>query len=167
MSRPNRVAAAPLLALLCLSGGAEAGEAKNGQVFDNWTVRCETPEGMEREQCLIFQMVVLRQGGQRVLHIAVGYVPTSDLPIAILTLPLGISLPPGASLQVGDGDPVRFPVERCEPKGCKAGLKLSQSLLTKLRQGEAAQVTFHDGERHPVNVSLSLKGFATGLDAVR
>ena len=101
------------------------------------------------------------------LQFAVGYVATSEAPIALLSLPLGISLPPGVSIRIGDAQPTRVLVERCEPNGCRAGLKLSEDLLTQLREGTQLTVTFHDAERRPIEVPLSLDGFEAGLTALK
>lgn len=160
--------APPAAALIAaLAAGPTAAAPEQGATFDNWTVGCEAVENEERTQCFIFQNLVLREGGQRVLHVAVGYLPDQDDPIALFTLPLGISLPPGASLQVDGGDPVRFPIERCEPEGCRAGLRLEEEVLDAFKKGTEVKVTFHDATRRPVSVPLSLKGFMAGLRALR
>lgn len=139
---------------------------RDGQVFDHWSVRCERPRKEEPGQCYIFQEVVTREERQRVLQVAIGYLPDSAQPIALLTLPLGISLPRGAILRVDNEPPVRFPIERCELKGCRGGLKLRARLVAALRTGTTAEVTFHDASRQPISVTLSLRGLAAGLDAL-
>ncbi|MGH8658760.1 MAG: invasion associated locus B family protein [Gammaproteobacteria bacterium] len=137
----------------------------DGEVHGNWTVRCEKQQGAE--QCFIFQNLVLREGGQRVLHIAVGFLAKEADPIALVTLPLGISLPPGVSMVVDqDGPTTKFPIERCEPKGCRGGVKLDAQILDALKKGKEATVTFHDAARQPVKVPISLKGFSAGLIAL-
>jgi invasion protein IalB len=156
-----------LTVLMVSSFGLSFAQSKEGQVYDNWTVGCETPEGAVEEQCFIFQNLVLREGRQRVLHIAVGYLPDGKGPVALVTLPLGISLPLGASITVNGSAPARFPIERCEPKGCRGGLKLDKDLLAALKKGVEARVTFHDSARQPVDVPVSLVGFAAGLSALR
>lgn len=156
-----------LLTAAALAAAAAAAAPQEGATFDNWTVGCETVQDEKRTQCFIFQNLVLREGGQRVLHVAVGYLPDQHDPIALFTLPLGISLPPGASLQVDEGEPVRFPIERCEPEGCRAGLRLEDEVLAAFKKGEQVKVTFHDATRRPVSVPLSLKGFMAGLRALR
>ncbi len=107
---------------------------------------------------------MLREGGQRVLQIAIGYVPNSKEPIALLSLPLGISLPPGVSIEIKPQAPLRFPVERCEPTGCRAGLKLKRAFVNELAKSEQMTVRFHDAQRLPIEVPLSLKGLAEGLE---
>ncbi|RME35726.1 MAG: invasion associated locus B family protein [Gammaproteobacteria bacterium] len=160
---------APLLLGALLLGGLPGAEARpeNGKSFKNWTVRCEKAKEAETETCYIFQNLVLKEGGQRVLHIAVGYLPQREEPVALLTLPLGISLPPGGTLQVDDNEPVRFQIERCEPNGCRAGLILKPELLEQFRKGMNAQVTFHDAARRPVSVPVSLQGFTAGLASLK
>lgn len=146
-------------------------KAIDGHNFENWTGKCEInrdASGKEiGRQCFIFQNLVLKAGGQRVLHVAIGYLPGLDEPIALFTLPLGILLPPGVTLRVDDGEPVRFPVERCETGGCRAGIKLEEGLVKELENGTNAEVIFDDAARHPIKVPLSLKGLSAGLKALR
>lgn len=145
-----------------------AAQPQDGDVFDNWTVRCEESTAEEQTgQCFIFQNLILREGGQRVMHIAVGFLPERETPVALFTLPLGISLPPGGRVQVGPGDPVLFQIERCEPDGCRAGLILRDELFRRFRDNDTAEVTIFDGGRNPLTVSISLSGFAAGIDALR
>ena len=149
-------------------GGHLMAEPQNVQVFGHWTMHCEISEKETRQtQCTIFQNVVLRKGGQRVLHLAIGYIPNQEMPVALVTLPLGISLPPGASIQVDKNEPVSFPIERCEVSGCRGGIKLSPQIVTRFKEGRRAYVIFHDQSREPIKVAVSLKGFAEGLEALR
>jgi invasion protein IalB len=153
---------------LLAAASSVAGEPADGDVFGNWTVRCETSEEQASSQlCFIFQNLVLREGGQRVMHIAAGFLPERPEPVALLTLPLGISLPPGGRIQVGPGDPIRFVVERCEPDGCRAGVILRDELFARFRDHNTAEVTIFDGGRNPLTVTVSLSGFAEGMQALR
>lgn len=137
-----------------------------GDAFGSWRVSCETAPDSQRRGCFIVQNLVLREGGQRVLQIAVGYVEDTPDPIALLSLPLGISLPPGASIQIDTHEAKRIPIERCEPNGCRAGLKLSADVLASFRSGTRMSVTFYDAKREPIVVPLSLDGFSAGLAAL-
>jgi invasion protein IalB len=60
-------------------------------------------------------------------------------------------------------DPMRFPVERCEPNGCRAGTKLEQEFMNALSHTDHMTVKFHDAQRRPIEVPVSLKGLADGL----
>lgn len=163
-SRRRRSLLATALAVVLPVQGLAAQETEK---FGNWTAKCEESRGKVQGGCFIFQNLVLREGGQRVLQFAVGYVATTDVPIALLSLPLGISLPPGVSIRIGDAQPTRVIVERCEPNGCRAGLKLNEALLAQLRAGTQLTVTFHDAERRPIEVPLSLDGFEAGLESLK
>ncbi|MGR9089830.1 MAG: invasion associated locus B family protein [Gammaproteobacteria bacterium] len=150
-----------------LAGFAVAREMPaEGDAFGSWRVSCETAADSQRRGCFLIQNLVLREGGQRVLQIAVGYVEQAPEPIALLSLPLGISLPPGASIQIDEHEAKRIPIERCEPNGCRAGLKLPEEILSTFRSGAQMSVTFYDAKREPIVVPLSLDGFSEGLAAL-
>jgi len=137
----------------------------DGNSYDNWTVRCEKQD--DRESCFIFQNLVLQEGGSRLLHVAVGYPPVvKKIPVILVSMPLGISLPPGASIRIDDHDPIKFQIERCESSGCRGGFKLKESMLEIFKDGKKATVTFHDGNRKAIDVPLSLSGFSEGLEAL-
>lgn len=150
---------------LCLC--TSVAHAVDGQNFGSWSSKCEDKHGENESGCYIFQNRALREGGQRVLRIVVGYVATTSEPIALLSLPLGITLPPGVSLSIDGGEPTRIPVERCDPNGCNAGLKLEDKLLKQILAGKQMTVTFFDPKRQPIAVPLTLEGFDQGLQALR
>ena len=149
-----------------LSYPAVHAQPANGDAFGNWLVNCETDAENGRQGCFLVQNLVLREGGQRVLQIAIGFVAETPEPIALISLPLGISLPPGTTLKIDELDPTRIAVERCEPNGCRAGVKLGAELLQNLISGDQLSITFYDAKRQPIDVPLSLKGIEEGLAAL-
>ena len=154
-------------ALMVAAAGAAGANPEHGQIFKDWTARCETPPGANIERCYIFQNIVLKQSGQRVLHMAVGYLAANGQPAAVLTLPLGISLPPGVSISIDDAAPSPLVIERCDPSGCIGALALDDALLAALKRGRRARVSFYDGTRTKVSVPVSLLGFTAGFGALR
>lgn len=151
-------------ALLSVTG---AQAANNGEQFKDWKIQCEAPQGSEQEICHAFQNLTMKEGGQRVLHIAVGYLPNKDHPVAIFTLPLGIALPPGVMLQVDEGAKNTFPVEVCTPDGCRAGLEIKPELMASLKAGSKAKVTFANLQRQGLTVPVSLKGFTAAVGSLK
>ncbi len=141
-------------------------EPTDGDAFGNWLVNCKVDQQDGQQGCFIVQNLVLREGGQRVLQVAIGFVKEASEPIALISLPLGISLPPGTTLRVDELEPKRVPIERCEPNGCRAGLKLSEEILKSLISGDQLSVTFYDAKRQPIDVPLSLEGIEEGLAAL-
>lgn len=187
MTRPNSLRRALLVGLVTFSAllshtpaGAASGDSSESH--GAWTLRCENrPEppasqsdggdtadasGGASRQCFIFQNVVMKQSGQRVVNIAIGFLPGTAQPIAVLTLPLGISLPPGARLMVEGTGTLEFLIERCVPAGCRAGGSISPSLREAMSSADTATVAFQDGSRQDITVDLSLEGFADALVAL-
>ncbi len=155
-----------ITAVLLVSSALVLAKPVDGKSFDDWTVRCEKHHG--QKSCFIYQNLVLQGAGSRLLHIAVGYLPgEKQVPVILVSMPLGISLPPGASIRIDDNEPIRFQIERCEPQGCRGGFKLSKEMLKMFNQGKTATVIFHDGRRKAIEVPLSLKGFSEGLKSLR
>ena len=157
-----------LLFLLAINafGTAHADAIKDGDSFGNWLVRCGPQENGPEKGCFLFQNVVLKEGGQRVLQVAVGFVGEAPEPIALLSLPLGISLPPGAKMSIDGEKQYQLQIERCEVNGCRAGLKLPQNLIERFQLGSSLSVQFHDAQRRPIEVPLSLDGFREGYQAL-
>ena len=157
---------AALVSTLCAIGPAAAAP-EHGQSFRDWTARCEQPTGSTVERCFIFQNLVLKDTGERLVHVAIGHLEPSGRAAAIVTLPLGISLPPGAAISIDGGEPVRFPVERCDMNGCVGALELDDRLIAAMKGGREARITFHDGTRRAIAVPVSLMGFTAGFDSLQ
>ncbi len=157
--------------VLALSlGGARAADSEataSEATYGAWTLRCETAAAAATRACIMFQNLVLRTGGQPVLQFAIGIAPGAATPTVLLSLPLGISLPPGITMRIDQGKPATFPVERCEPDGCRAGMRLREATIEQLRGGESLEITFYDGERQPISMALSLGGFGDAFGALR
>jgi invasion protein IalB len=142
---------------------------RDGKEFQDWTLRCELPQGQPPEFCEMRQRVV-NQAGDRVLLAVLGRLPQIDAPGLLIILPLGISLPLGAFLKIDQGADQQVPVERCEQQGCRVEIVLEADLLAQLKAGSRAMVGFHvydgQGGRPRVDVPLSLLGFSAALAEV-
>ena len=155
----------PLLLALLASGAVQA-KPEHGQTFRNWTARCETAPGTNIERCFIFQNLVLKKSGQRLVHVAIGYLAANGQAAAVVTLPLGISLPPGVSISVDGGDAAKIVIERCDANGCVGTLGLGDELIADLKRGSEARIYFHDATRRRIAVPVSLMGFTAGFNAL-
>ena len=144
---------------------------KDGEKFRDWTVKCEQfKDRNDRKftQCHIFQDLKHKDRGIRLLHMAVAYPPNSPKqPVGILTMPLGVYLPAGVTMQVDKRDPVKLVFERCEPVGCKAGFPIEDSMLNAFRKGAQARITFHDMRRQSVTIPVSLRGFTAAFNSLK
>lgn len=163
------VLAGGLLALcaLFLAPVAPARAADDGQTFGDWKVKCETIDAAGgKKQCFLFQEVSL-EAGKPMLNASVGYLGKDNKPMIILTVPLGVFIPPGVGIKIDDTEPVTFHMQICAPDGCQAAAVVDDALLDRLRKGTAAKVAFLNAKRKEVVLSLSLKGFTNGLAAVK
>lgn len=141
--------------------------APPGTPYGSWLAKCEQPQPDQQGGCFMIQELVLKDRGQRVLQIAIGYVPGDQAPIAALSLPLGMSLPGGVKMEVEGAPSLHFPVERCEPNGCRAGARLAPEFLDALGRAASMTVRFNDSRREPIAVAVSLAGFGAGLAALK
>ncbi|MEQ8660788.1 MAG: invasion associated locus B family protein [Gammaproteobacteria bacterium] len=158
--------------MLCLAVFGTAASAQthtqvSENIYGDWTVRCEQVDADAAPECIMDQNLVLRAGGQPVLQFAIGLAPDDAVPTVLLKLPLGIYLPPGVSFRIDEGATATFPVERCDPDGCQAVMKLREGTIAQLRAGTRLEIGFHDGARAPLSMPLSLDGFGAAIDALR
>ena len=139
---------------------------RHGQTFKDWTARCEQTPGSGIERCFIFQNLVLKESGKRLVHMAVGYLAANGKAAAVITMPLGISLPLGASISVDGGTPENVVIERCDANGCIGAVALSERFIADMKRGREARIAFHDGSRRRIAVPLSLLGFTAGFNTL-
>ena len=147
-----------------------AGLTRPVEKFDDWFMECEMitdEKGEQIELCQISQTLLDKETDQPMMKIAVGYVPDKDQPVAVITLPLGIFLPPGIELQIdGTGKVGRLPINTCLPSGCQAGVQLDEDFVARMKQGSQMTVTFGNPQGKGVAAPVSLKGFTAGLTSV-
>jgi len=147
-----------------------AGLTRPVEKFEDWFKECEMitdEKGGQIELCQISQTLLDKETDQPMMKIAVGYVPDKDQPVAVITLPLGIFLPPGIELQIdGKGKVGRLPINTCLPSGCQAGVQLDEDFVARMKQGSQMTVTFGNPQGKGVAAPVSLKGFTAGLTSV-
>ncbi len=157
----------PLLLVALSTGGPVQAGPEHGQIFKDWTARCEQAPGTELERCFIFQNLVLKESGRRLVHMAVGYLAANGQAAAVVTMPLGISLPPGASISVDAGAPRKIIIERCDNDGCVGAVTLTRQLIAELKRGREARISFYDGTGRRIAVPVSLLGFTAGFNSLQ
>ncbi len=163
-----RLCALALVALILRPELAQA-QPQDGQVFQDWTARCETdPADASATRCYIIQGVVAGEQRQPVMLMAVAYPPGQETPLATAILPLGTDLRPGIAVAIDDGEPKRYPFSVCMADGCQAHMPLDAALLAAFKKGVAGSVTFRRGPNRPdTKVPFSLKGFTAAVNALK
>ena len=81
-----------------------------------------------------------------------------------VTLPLGVSLVPGARIVIDEKEAMTAPFAVCLPKnGCMADYKADTDLIEKLKKGRSLAIQAFEKGR-PISFTLSLTGFAKAYD---
>lgn len=147
---------------------APVAAAQDGEVFQDWHVRC----GQEQQEqwsggCLMVQSVVNSQNQQPVMRFFVGHLTDSKEAAAVLILPLGVRVAPGVLLQIDQNEANRIPFDICLPDGCRVSFKLNDTQLSALKGGIGGRVAFQDGTGQNVELPFSLKGFTAALTAIQ
>ncbi len=144
-----------------------AAAPKDGQVFQDWMVKCEAAEGVP-ERCVAFQNIVVTQSRQQLLTVAVGYLGPKGEPWVVLTVPLGVLLQSGVALKVDEGPRFDAAFKICTAKGCEAGISPEDDVLWLLETGLVARIAFLDGiTGRQITVPVSLKGFSAAFQTLK
>jgi invasion protein IalB len=152
---------------MALAAGAALAQ-ENGQVFQDWRVRCaEDPQNVAAGGCFIFQSVIHNESKQPVMQIAVGLLANDQTPAAVVTLPLGVRVAPGVLLQIDENEAIRVPFERCLPDGCKVQFRLDEKQMAVFKAGVGGKLAFQDGQGRNVTLPFSLKGFTAAFAAIQ
>jgi len=150
--------------------GAEASatEAKDGEAAAGGD-KAESAKPAEggTTVCQITQILTEKESNNPVMQMAIGFIPEQKHPVAVITLPMGIWLPPGVQMQVDGGKKGRVPVDTCVPGGCRAGVELDDEFLATMKKGNVLNITFGGGNRQPITVPVSLNGFTAALDKLK
>lgn len=134
-----------------------------------WSERCnakEKADGPKRGRCEVFQRLIVKDTGQRLVEVAVGFPREKKTARGIVIVPLGILLQSGVQLKIDDGEPFKFQIRYCDNAGCFGYVDLNDGILNTMRSGKKIVLTFQAAKGKTVNVELSLKDFSKALDQV-
>lgn len=132
-----------------------------------WAIRCAKDEKTGKSgKCEIFQRLVVKETGKRVVEFAVGFPESTDSARGVVVLPLGMLLTEDVSMQVDKEKSFSFKPRYCVPEGCYAFVNLNRKLLDIMRAGKEVQISFRALDGKPVNIKLQLEGFGKGLKEI-
>ena len=153
-----------LVGLLSLS--KTNAQVPHAQIFGDWRIHCNSATGAP-SKCQMFQNVIVKETGQPVLQMMVGYIRDVPSPVGVVTLPLGVYLPQGLTLQVDDGQTYEMAFEFCSAKGCRVRFSIDDALLSTFKDGSTAKFKSYNNMRKPVRIPVSLKGFTAAIGHLR
>jgi invasion protein IalB len=142
---------------------AASGPDRLTETYRDWTLRCGVPQNAPAGAariCEIGQELRREAGGrqQRVLTVLVARGVDNSGQLTLIT-PLGLALPAGLRLTVGEQAAVELSYSTCRPIGCISSIRLEGDLLAAFMAGTAATVRVRTFEGQDVGVGFSLNGF--------
>jgi invasion protein IalB len=96
--------------------------------------------------------------------LALREVPGQDRPQLMALLPLGVSLPDGASVTIGNSKPYKLSFTTCDRAGCYAEVSADPSIADDLRDNTQAAYTGQDESGATLTVRVKLSGFADAFE---
>ena len=146
-------------------------------VSDVWLVQCVVEDDpstctMNQQQHLQVevdgeQKVVGRLLKATVLYAEDPITGTRDPHISI-DLPLGVTLAPGAAINVDDGQQLDWPYLQCTNAGCAISNKLDGELLSALKRGKILLVAYRAwGAEKNTIIRVPLKGFTKAFNSIQ
>lgn len=128
--------------------------------FQDWLVRCQSVQ--DKAGCGLTQQVVDQRLARAVLQLTVTSAEAGGAKMAAV-VPLGVSVPDGVTLQVGE-ETRKFDYVQCLPGGCVALLDVDEALVGKMKSASDARLGVVDRTGAPIAMPVSLKGFAPAFD---
>jgi invasion protein IalB len=153
-----------LTAALLLARLPAAAQGVLKSVQGDWQVRCDTPPDAKSEICALIQSVTAEDRPNVGLTVIIlRTVDQKGLMMRVL-VPLGVLLPEGLRLKVGQKllGPTGFVY--CLDKGCVAEFSMDEKLITLLKSGQEANFIIFSKPEEGIGIPVSLAGFGQGLE---
>jgi len=153
-----------MLVTMPLISAAE-GKAKS---FKDWGYKCEQTPDKKKEICFVFQRISSKKDDKRIADVTIAYLPNIDKPVMVITLPLGVLLPPGIQIGIDEEKKgVRVPFAQCTQAGCQARIALEDKMITKMKGGKQMVVAFISPPQKQLGFPISLSGFTAALGSLK
>lgn len=132
--------------------------------FADWELIC--PQDNPGQGCRVSQLLGVNGSGETVFGLNVLAARQAGQQVAIISTPLGGYLAPGMELRIDRARPVRVLYETCNVSGCHGGFALAGAIRRGLTSGRRLQVRLWTAKNQPVDVNVSLNGFAQAVQAM-
>lgn len=150
--------------------GSKIGDTYSAATFEEWEQRCVRTEGGV-DPCQLYKLLKDDQGNNVAEFTVFGLPEGTEGPAvagATFIAPLETLLTSGMRMQVDDGQSKVYPFTFCASIGCVVRLGFTDEEVTAMKKGANAVITIVPFVAPDQNVTLtvSLKGFTAGLEAV-
>lgn len=134
--------------------------------LQDWRLTC--PPRTDKKGVCVMQSPIYQPGSSTVIaELTVAPKNRADAKSDELTVvtPLGVIVPPGLRLTVGNGQPKTVSYKTCVQIGCIASLPIDSGIASALSQNSSGQITVIAGDAKPVALNFSLRGYRDALAA--
>jgi len=132
--------------------------------YGRWLLQCVNGVISGNERCNLIHQIK-NKNNQRIIKIELLKSTNSDL--MMFHLPLGVHLPSGAKLIVGESEYV-MPITTCLVSGCQAKIKLNLNLKQQLKKESKAIVQLLNvNQKQKININFSLIGYLEGYKEIK
>jgi len=133
-------------------------------LYAPWTKVCQTsPEPNPKHVCFTGKGGRL-ESGEPVVGAVVIAPEGQEKKVLRVTVPLGVSLPPGTRVIIDEGQPMAGPYVMCVPGGCMADYEASDDLIGAMKKGQTMHVQGINEAGQPISIPLPLAEFAKAFD---
>ncbi|MEZ5773795.1 MAG: invasion associated locus B family protein [Hyphomicrobiaceae bacterium] len=170
----RQLACAALAVVAVLALGTGFAHAEEQKKVSSWVKLCEKapvekdPAAATKEVCITHHERLDPNTGQTIVSAAVRAVEGQDKMRLMVTVPLGMALPPGMRI-VFDGskdekDHIPLKYTFCLPNGCTAETEATAEILTRLRAEQGFVVQTFNALGEQLGFQVPLNGFGDTLD---
>lgn len=162
-----RLALTGIAAGCLLAAGAAVAQAPSEQAdlvktVGDWQVRCVNVQN--QNPCGQYWQQVDPHTGQREVTVSISYAPGIDRHVIVITVPLGVSIPKGLTVQTDNYTSPLMHYRTCGRDGCFVQ-SVDNSLVGALaKSGPDGKLNIVGDDGKSYSLPISLKGFAGAHD---
>lgn len=170
--RSSRIVGIGIVCALMVSLGGDACAIESGARIGNWFYNCVPNAKTQRDACFLSQTVEGSRGKQTipVLTTNVGYLFGDGRLWMVVLLPLetwNLALQEPLTIGVDQNPILEAKADTCFTSGCRGRFLLDDNIVTALKLGKAANLSFRNVNGKKVTVEISLTGFTKALTTLK
>lgn len=145
------------------SGQEDAPKADVVKTVGDWQVRCFSVQNSS--PCDQFWQQTDPRTGQRMVAVSIAYAPSADRHLVVISVPLGVSIPKGVTIQADNYTSPALHYRMCSRDGCFVQAVVDNGMIASLaKSGPQAKLNIAGDDGKTFSLPLSLKGFSEAHD---
>ncbi|MCC3862471.1 invasion associated locus B family protein [Pseudemcibacter aquimaris] len=124
-----------------------------------WVINCPNVQPNQPPRCFATQTMRSDENQHLFLSMTVNKA-SNDTPATLqVTVPLGIQLAGGLTLQAGENNPVKIGYRTCLANGCMATANIADDMLATMQSVPEMKFNYTLLNQNTANVALNMRGF--------